>query len=270
MLFWLWLFASLAWLTRLVRDGLRGRAHPAEDWLPIVAFAWALILILWIGRTATSLSVRHLSAVWPVLMLPLVQWTRGSFARRRIRTVAIATVFLGLVGVNLGVLAGFRDFYLPAGRPGLDRDYHEFLYAYVNDRERARVYLHEGSTLSYDVETAYRDGDLGHVVQLVEANPGPVHASIASGALDPSGHSKRVEYLYGVGLVDQGRSEEALPRLERIAPGYPGARPLYVELVLKHRGKAEARELLDRYLLASRGARQSELRQLGRRLGLTP
>ena len=52
-------------------------------------------------------------------MLPLVQWTRGSLTRRRIRTLAIATVFLGLVGVNLGVLAGFRDFYLPAGRPGL-------------------------------------------------------------------------------------------------------------------------------------------------------
>ncbi len=79
-----------------------------------------------------------------------------------------------------------------------------------------------------------------------------------------------MEYLYGVGLVDQGRSQEALLRLERIAPGYPGARPLYVELVMKHRTRAEARALLERYLLASGGAEQSELRQLGRRLGLTP
>ncbi len=140
-------------------------------------------------------------------------------------------------------------------------------YTYVKDRERGQVYLREGSTLSYDVEIAYRDRDLRRVVQLVEATPGPVHASVLSGSSDPSGHSKRVEFLYGVGLVEEGRSQEALLRMERIAPGYPGARPLYVKLVMKHRSRAEARALLDRYRLASGGAEPSELRELGRQLG---
>jgi hypothetical protein len=218
----------------------------SEDWLPVIGTVVGFLLLVLIVRGQRNLQIRHIIAVWPVLMLPLVHAARDStWYWLRLRQWFVPIAVLGLIAANVVVIAEFRDFYAAPKHTERDRDYRTFVHEWVKNQRRALTYLEQGSTLGYDVSRAHRARDWEEVIRLVEAESTPP--------------SRGIDLWYSNSLYHAGREREALDRVQRLAATHPEARPLHVEIARNVRGPEVARELLRLYLPRSQGRVRDQL-----------
>ena len=200
---------------------------------------------------------RYTLSAWPPAMLVPVYlassipafWTRWS---GKLSGLAL----LGALVLNAWLLVDLRTFYGPCRDPGLDRDYHTYLYSYMLDRERGVSYRFYGTHANYDVEPAFANRDWERVIRVIEsASP---DAKLTHSAI----------YFYANSLAMVGRTAAARHVCAKLAPDYPDARPLHVELALAMNDSAAAARLLEKYIPTSSGEVREQLAAIAGRLGV--
>jgi hypothetical protein len=250
-LFWVWL-ASLA-ICCAIAARRWARTRDAAALLPLLATAAGLAFLFYLNRRWTSLQLRHVLTIWPLLMLaPVFTLTAAPALWSRVRRVLVPAVALALVALNVSLLAGLEELRRPAAEAEADRDYHRYLYAYARNRQRGMAYLHWGSFLDYDVIRAAAGERWPDIVGLVEGQPPPP-------LLSPQGW-----LAYANALVWENRQADALPISAWLAPDLEESRPMHVWLLLAAGDLAQARAALRTYLGDSGPDVTQKLRELER------
>jgi hypothetical protein len=251
LLFWTWLASLAIWSV------LAARTRDAAAWLPLLATGAGLAFLLYLNRRWSSLQLRHVLTVWPLLVLaPVFAIGAAPALWIRVRRALVPAVALALVALNVSLLVGLRELRQPpadaGAAAGADRDYHRFVYAYAGHRSRGMTYLSTGSFLDFDVLRAAAGERWREVLDLVEAHPPPAE-------LSPQGW-----LAYATALVWADRQAEALPISAWLAPQHEPSRPLHVWLLLAAGERSQARAALRTYLADSGPDVTERLRELER------
>ena len=255
LLFWIWSLTLLAWPATLIRRNYRHRRVHTEHLLPILATLWSVIFALLSYRHWEAPALRHLLSVWSVAMLSIV-YVAAALSMSWRRWIVYGTL-AGLLGLNAWMLVNLEVFYQGRADPDLDRDYHTFLYAYCDNRDRGSSFAVHGNYISYDVQAAFSHADWQRVNELIEDVPPQTILSTQSA------------FLYAVSLSMSDRAADSLAVCKKIAPDYPEAQPLQVKLTLLKGDYATAEQLLQNYLPSSGGDVREQLERLQAELQTT-
>jgi hypothetical protein len=144
-LFWPWLAAIVASAGLPLWSRGERRRLATEQLVPQLALLWSLILLVVTNRHWTNLQVRHVWCLVPFTLPAIVYSLHLLPAELRAWRRAASWVFVvAMVALNLYAFTWFATLYRPVGYVHMNRDYHTFLYAALQDLERAKHYVLHG------------------------------------------------------------------------------------------------------------------------------
>ncbi|MDP7396128.1 MAG: glycosyltransferase family 39 protein [Lentisphaeria bacterium] len=252
----LWLVTTVVWCGRCVLCIKRHKPLRTVDWVPLLAFAWALAFQVAANRHFASMQVRHMLPLWPLMAAaPAMLAAHASRPRQAAAQVIVAlAILLPATAVAWSMLT-FNRFYGAAVEATADRDYDTYLYAYHRNRQRGDSYLATGDFVAYDVAAQFQKGNWAAVRQTVEG--------AATSQLSPE-----IGHMYAVALLESGEYDRAAAVSERLAAVRPATAIVHLRALFAMGLKDDASRHLTVYLSRSEGRLNDALLALRKELGL--